>query len=514
MKMTSPPVVDAHENSPLRWLRAWHQFWFAPGDPTTLGLVRICLGMIVLYVHLVYTLDLQEFMGEHAWLDLKLANAFRHDVPWGIMPNSWEERSTYLPEPQDEAEREYVNQYKAQWGTDPRLAYVKGNCNWSLWFHVTDPYWMNVAHFSIIGIMFLFTIGFCTRITSVLTWLSALSYIHRSPTTVFGMDAIMSVMLFYLMIGPSGAALSVDRLISRYWLTWRSLRRHRPAPALRPQPLVMANVALRLLQVHLCIIYFMSGTSKLLGSAWWNGTALWGTLANYEFARMDNPIYMTTLHFLCDNRWLWEIVMTSGVVFTLVLEIGFPFLVWNPRLRGPMVLFAVILHLGIAIFMQLFTFSLIMATLAMSFVPGATVRRLINQLFRGAESFRLSIIGAAPRQLRLASLVHAFDVGEQVEITDAADVVSVEESHPLETAITTKPAVAAQKKPPLQLIDSKGAVFTGYALFERTVRSLRLLWPLALLTWIPGIGGLGRSFFPERSRREMKPARERREAVA
>ena len=38
------------------------------------------------------------------------------------------------------------------------------------------------------------------------------------------------------------------------------------------------------MQVHFCIIYLASGASKLQGPAWWNGTALWQTIANYEFA--------------------------------------------------------------------------------------------------------------------------------------------------------------------------------------------------------------------------------------
>ena len=39
------------------------------------------------------------------------------------------------------------------------------------------------------------------------------------------------------------------------------------------EPSVAANVALRLFQVHFCIIYINSGMSKLQGAAWWNGEA-------------------------------------------------------------------------------------------------------------------------------------------------------------------------------------------------------------------------------------------------
>ena len=35
-----------------------------------------------------------------------------------------------------------------------------------------------------------------------------------------------------------------------------------------------------MIQVHLCVVYFFSGCGKLLGASWWEGTALWGAIAN------------------------------------------------------------------------------------------------------------------------------------------------------------------------------------------------------------------------------------------
>ena len=42
-------------------LRGWERFWFAPADPTLLGLIRICCGLITLYTALVYSFELQTF---------------------------------------------------------------------------------------------------------------------------------------------------------------------------------------------------------------------------------------------------------------------------------------------------------------------------------------------------------------------------------------------------------------------------------------------------------------------
>src|SRR5207244_2703431 len=210
------------------------------------------------------------------------------------------------------------------WGVHPSQVMAYGQPLWSIFYHVTDPVWIWVVHGCMLAAVFLFTIGFCTRITSVLTWLGMLCYIQRAPTSLFGMDTIMNVVVLYLMIGPSGAALSVDRLINHYWATRQALRRHLTAPELLPPaPQVSANLALRLLQVHICIIYAASGLSKLQGPAWWSGMAVWGTMANYEFSPMGMRLYMGFLQFICQHRWLWELVTTGGSYFTLVFEVGF-----------------------------------------------------------------------------------------------------------------------------------------------------------------------------------------------
>ena len=111
-----------------------------------------------------------------------------------------------------------------------------------------------------------FVFGLGTRVTSVIVWFANLCYIHRNPVMLFGVDTMMTVLLLYLMIGPSGAALSLDRVISRWW-------RHRRGPdsrADRPDRRARRRESRPtsrsgMMQIHLCIIYFISGISKLQG---------------------------------------------------------------------------------------------------------------------------------------------------------------------------------------------------------------------------------------------------------
>lgn len=376
----------------------WSRFWFLPGDPTVLGAIRILTGLLTFYTLLLYCFDLQEMMGENAWLDLKLRQEQYHDAPVPAYYLSWNEYGTF-PAPRNEEEKRYfdeymvkwgnmppgpypksakeiqeIDAYRAQWGIDPRMVVTRGRPIWSVWFHVIDPFWMSVVHGGILTCAFLFLIGFGTRITSVLTWFGALCYIHRDPAVLFGVDTMMTVLLMYLMVGPSGAALSVDR-----WLQCRRARRlGLPEPPLTPS--VSATFALRLIQIHLCIIYFSAGLAKLQGAAWWQCTAPWATMANYEYAPMQLGLYVDFLRFLAKYRWLYELTMTTGSIMTLAFEIGYPFVIWQPRLRAVWLWIALILHLGIGMCMGLRTFSLMMLAFNLAFVSPETVRRVIQRV--------------------------------------------------------------------------------------------------------------------------------------
>jgi hypothetical protein len=347
-------VAEAEVAWPMSWFRGWDRFWFKPSDPIVLGLIRLCVGTLAVYVHLMYTFDLLSYVGPEAWMDQGGAQSASHYVRYALpfyhQPAGW-----VMPD-------------------DPlELIAGRGHFFWSIYYHVQNPAWIYTIHFAIIAIMVLFAIGLWTRVTSVLAWFGAMCYLQRAPTLLFGMDTMLNLLLIYLMIAPCGAALSVD--------SWLRRRRERAAGlGDRPSPpLATATLATRLIQVNFCYIYMASGTSKLLGSGWWSGTAIWGTVANSYFAPLDQAWYAGALELLSKHRLAWELSMTAGCVFTLFVEIGLPFLIWNRKWRWWMVSASVMLHTGIGIFMGLVTFSLAMLCMVMSFIPPEAVRELVDR---------------------------------------------------------------------------------------------------------------------------------------
>ena len=80
-----------------RCMEGWNRFWFSPGDPTTLGLIRICCGLMVLYIHLAYSYDFQTFFGPNAWLDTKMTNEWRYEIPTTPTVSDWEDFKPLCP---------------------------------------------------------------------------------------------------------------------------------------------------------------------------------------------------------------------------------------------------------------------------------------------------------------------------------------------------------------------------------------------------------------------------------
>jgi hypothetical protein len=344
--------------------RAWDRFWFKPADPLPLGVIRVFTGLVILYVHLIYSLDLLSLVAPDGWLSNSVMTEVRN-MDFYQAPRTWS-------------------------ATEQPVRYATGMPVWSVYFHLKDPGWIIATHVGFLVVMFLFTIGFATRLTAVLTWVGVLSYIQRLPTFLYGMDSIMNVLAIYLMIGPSGATLSVDRLLAKWW----AKRKGKALPP--PQPMVSANLALRMMQIHFCFIYLASGTSKLQGPAWWLGTAVWGTLANYSFAPMNWPIYVEFLKFLCEHRFLWEVIMFTGSYFTMALEISFAFLIWRPKLRWLMICGSILMHTGIGIIMGLTTFSLLMLCMVLAFVPAATHHAFVEVIRQKGLTLREWVRGKGP----------------------------------------------------------------------------------------------------------------------
>jgi hypothetical protein len=144
----------------------WDRFWFTPADPTLLGAIRVLTGLMLLYTHAVWGLALADFFGAEPWLSESLVRSIQSEQYaysfWWLVPARW------------------------VWG----------------------------VHAASLAVLALFTVGYKTRLTSVLALVVAISYAHRVPEALFGLDQVNVMLTLYLTVGGSGQALSVDRWLA------------------------------------------------------------------------------------------------------------------------------------------------------------------------------------------------------------------------------------------------------------------------------------------------------------
>lgn len=301
------------------WADAWNAFWFTPADPLPLAVIRIATGAILTWACVVWLLDADAFFGARGWL--------RPDQVWRQNDQPWQ---------------------------------------WSLYFAAASPTMIRVvAGISLVAAILL-TIGLATPLAALVSFVGLVSAANRAPLNVFGLDDTLGMLLVPLIVGPSGARLSVDGLLAG------------PGQG-RGEPSVRAAIALRLLQVHLCVVYFFSGAGKLFGASWWEGTALWGAIANDRYRTLD-------------LRWLagHPLVVNALTLATLWWEAAYAALVWPRLTRRLCLAMAVLVHLGIGLAMGMMEFGLAMITANLAFVPAATFARLLGPFTSRSPSHTLT----------------------------------------------------------------------------------------------------------------------------
>ena len=179
-------------------------------------------------------------------------------------------------------------------------------------------------------------IGIFSRTSSILAWFVHLCAAESGGFISYGVDNFMTIGLFYLMLSPLPDRYSLDQ-------RWRKL----PSKNQR-----LLGFFRRVLQVHLCLIYFFGGVAKCLGSGWWDGSNLWRAL-------IRPPFNLIAPEILIRLKYLFPV---AGIVICL-LEISYPVFIWNRRTRGIWLMFICVMHLAIGLTMGMYLFAFIMIVL-------------------------------------------------------------------------------------------------------------------------------------------------------
>jgi len=299
---------------------AWRRFWFEPQSTSTLGVVRIAFGIVVLGWTVSLAPDLKTFFSSS-----------------GIVPT----------------------QPNARWWFDPLKSFNSDTALYILYAVL------------LVGAICLL-IGYWSRVASIIVFLGILTLERRNPYMFNSGDVLVRNIAFYLMLTPSGLALSLDRL--------RKARDHFWEYPSRPL------WGLRLIQVQLSVTYAATVWAKVMGTTWNNGTAVSFALRIGDLERFHTPGFITHNLFISN-------LMTLG---TLALEASLAILVWNRKARPYVLTLGVLMHISIAISIMVGFFSMAILVAYLAFIPPDTMERVIDRVRRRSRSTKMKSIDAAP----------------------------------------------------------------------------------------------------------------------
>lgn len=177
-------------------------------------------------------------------------------------------------------------------------------------------------------------LGWQTRLSAAAAWLLHLTLKTSGTLSAYGVFEFATIALFYCFCFPVGDAWSLDA------------RRKSCAPT------SLARLGLRLVQLHLCVVYLSSGIEKASGEQWRNGEAIWRAIMRPAFEPFD-------LSWLAAHSWIAVLATWS----TLIIECGYVVFIWPRKTRKAWALATIGMHAGIACLLGLWAFSGVMITL-------------------------------------------------------------------------------------------------------------------------------------------------------
>jgi len=178
--------------------------------------------------------------------------------------------------------------------------------------------------------------GYKTRLMGALAWLMHLILNTTGHFTAYGVETFTHIALFYCMVLPVGCCLSLDARKRNYVI---------PSACL-------ITLSVRVIQLHLCIMYLSCGIEKAMGYQWWNGEAIWIALQQDQFHEINvnwMPHFPIIPKLLC-----WG---------TLMVETLYPIGIFCSKTKKLWLAGIVAMHLSIAFFLGLHLFGSIMILL-------------------------------------------------------------------------------------------------------------------------------------------------------
>ncbi|WP_406363720.1 HTTM domain-containing protein [Streptomyces sp. NBC_01579] len=293
--------------------------------------------------------------------------------------------------------------------------------------------WFEIVYLAAIAASVMLLLGWRTRTASLLFMIGVLALQNRNPFVGNGGDNVIHIMAIYMVFTRCGQVWSLDARrsadgrddgrdggrdvvgivmwafftavltlvtglgkLSTGWalllwgfvlaqMAWWLVRSYAPGEPRTVMGMV-GNVvhagAMLVIAIQVCLIYSSSGWYKIQGSLWQDGTAI------YYALHLGNVTPWPALSHAVAGSSLIVLLLSYG---TVIVEVAFPFTLFNSRVRTVMVAIMMSMHLGIGILLGLPFFTMAMIAADSLFLPTAVLRWLSDRMARAVQWTRAAV---------------------------------------------------------------------------------------------------------------------------
>jgi hypothetical protein len=325
------------------------------------------------------------------------------------------------------------------WGWHMARQLIADNHSFTVLMWTDSALWFEVVYAVAVLSSALLLVGWRTRATSALFMVGVLSLQNRSVFMGDGGDNVIHLMAIYLVLTRCGHVWSLDArrrarrpagakadpvgpalwavlglglvavllfrdrsgepwIVVLLWLLWLAqgawwlvcrLAPGQPRVLLDVLANLLHNATLAVIMAEVCLIYATAGWYKIQGSRWQDGTALYYPL------KLD---YFSPWPALSDLLAGASLVVMAISYGTVIVQVAFPFTLFNRRVKNVLLAAMMLEHAGIALLLGLPFFSLAMITADAVFLPTVFLLWLEGRARRAGRRLRPGRTAGAAEQ--------------------------------------------------------------------------------------------------------------------
>lgn len=267
---------------------------------------------------------------------------------------------------------------------------IEGYTDWAFpftFYNSGDPDWLFTLKFLLLGLAGLsLALGWHARISAIVVLYLFVSLVSTNSVATDQTDNALRIILFYFVFTD----------LSGHWSLDARRRRRRLAAGKKARghwlpdwfPTILHNGAIIAVALQIFIIYVVAGLSKVKGSQWQDGTAVYYPL------RLDSLSPWPAINDLLVGN---GVLVNFVTYFAVFIQLFFPFLLLTRWTRVIALVGIVSMHAGIGILMGLPLFSMAMMAADGIFIRDATYAKVERAISRRTRPWLDRVFRRDPR---------------------------------------------------------------------------------------------------------------------